>query len=260
MENFVELKIEQDIAYITLNRPKFGNALNLDMVNQLLKVVIACDQNTTLRCVVLTGTGRFFCTGGDVHEFAQYEATRPNFLSELAGILHLSVSKLLRMNKPLLVAVNGTAAGAGMSLSLLGDVVIATEQSMFSPAYSGIGLSPDAGLTWFLPKLIGLRKAQHLLFVKGKLNAQEALAEGLITQVCKPEELTETVQHYVNILANQSTPAIANMRALLLMSEQNTIETQLELEARFIAQISTHDTAKEGISAYVEKRKPNFRV
>lgn len=256
----VVVNIKKDIAYIVLNRPKFGNALNLDTVKALLQAVIACDQNKEIRCVVLTGSGRFFCTGGDVSSFASENENIQAFLSELAGLLNLSISRLLRMQKPLLVAVNGIAAGAGMSLSLLGDVVIATEQAQFTPAYSAIGLSPDAGLTWFLPKLVGLRKAQELLFIKPKVTAQEAQDLGLITYTCSEDQFDETVQRYAEQLAGQALPAMNNMRELLLLSQHTHIETHLELEARYIAKISVEPSAKEGLSAFMEKRKANFRV
>lgn len=250
--------VQHGIATITLNRAAQGNAINLNVARTLLELAIQCDHHPDIRCVVLTGTGRFFCTGGDIGEFCDAEEKIPQFLSELAGILHLAISRLMRMTKPLLVVVNGTAAGAGMSLALIGDVVLVDEKAQFSPAYPAIGLSPDAGLTWHLTKLVGLRKAQEILLFNQKLGAQQAQYMGLVTEVVASEALLQRQATMTRQLADSALPALANIKQLLLSSHQNTLETHLELEARAIANISLSDSAREGLAAFLQKRPAQF--
>lgn len=258
MSNHLLIQIEKGVAYLTLNRPQQGNTIDLNLAQALLHAAIQCDQDQSIRCVVLTGAGRFFCAGGDIAEFDKAQAQVPAFLSELAGVLHLAISRFMRMNKPLMVVVNGTAAGAGMSLALIGDVVIADEKAQFVPAYSAIGLSPDAGLTWHLPKLVGLRKAQQILMLNQKLSAAEAEQLGLISEVVPSEQLQSYQNTLIERLLNSATPALSNVKQLLLNSHQNTLETHLELEARSIAEISLGAPAKEGLLAFLEKRTAQF--
>jgi len=253
MSKDVLFTIEDGIAYIQLNRPKYGNAIHLDLAQVFLKTVISCDQRKDIRCVVLTGDGDFFCTGGDVESFQKAGDTISEFLSELVGILHLAISRLLRMDKPLLVAVNGAAVGAGMGLSLIGDIVIASEKAQFYPAYMKLGLSPDAGLTWILPKLVGLRRAQEILIMNQKITAQQALDYGLVTSVCSSDNFSLEIKKYAHLLANSSLPAIKNVRQLLLMEQQNSIETHLEFEARAIADISSTETVRENILGFLKR-------
>ncbi|MDH2595967.1 MULTISPECIES: enoyl-CoA hydratase/isomerase family protein [Acinetobacter calcoaceticus/baumannii complex] len=258
MNESLLVNIENNVAYLTLNRPQQGNAIDLNLAKELLQAAIKCDQDPTIRCVVLTGAGRFFCAGGDVAAFEQAQQQIPSFLSELAGILHLAISRFMRMGKPLLVVVNGTAAGAGLSLALIGDYVIADEKAQFAPAYSAIGLSPDAGLTWHLTKLVGLRKAQEILFLNQKLSAEESYQIGLISKVVDAENLLALQNNVVKQLVNSALPALGNIKQLLLSSHQNSLETHLELEARAIANISLGAPAQEGLAAFLEKRPAQF--
>lgn len=254
----VLFEVQDGIASITLNRAAQGNAINLNVARTLLDFAIKCDHDPEIRCVLLTGTGRFFCTGGDIREFCNAEQNIPHFLSELAGILHLAISRLMRMAKPLVVVVNGTAAGAGMSLALIGDIVLVEEKAQFSPAYGAIGLSPDVGLTWHLAKLVGLRKAQEILLLNQKLTAQEAHQMGLVSEVVASDQLTQRQTAITQQLADSALPALANIKQLLLSSHQNSLETHLELEARAISNISLGESAREGLTAFLQKRPAQF--
>jgi 2-(1,2-epoxy-1,2-dihydrophenyl)acetyl-CoA isomerase len=258
MSSALLFHIEQDIAYLSLNRPAQGNAINLPMAQALLQAAIHCDQNPQIRCVLLSAEGRLFCAGGDITDFSAAQTHIPHFLSELAGTLHLAISRFKRMAKPVLVAVNGSAAGAGMSLALIGDLVLASEQAQFSPAYAAIGLSPDAGLTWHLPQLVGLRKAQQILLLNQTLSAQQALNLQLISQLCSAEDLPQQSRALARQLADSAVPALGQIKQLLLQSGQNSLETHLELEARAIAAISVGAAAKEGLAAYLHKRPAQF--
>lgn len=142
----VLLSKDGPIARITLNRPDAANAVDLDLARALLQATISCDHDPAIRCVVLTGAGKLFCGGGDVGRFEALGDDVPAFLSELAGTLHMATSRLMRMAKPVLVLVNGPAAGAGLSLALCGDIVIAARSAHFTAAYGAVGLSPDGGM------------------------------------------------------------------------------------------------------------------
>jgi 2-(1,2-epoxy-1,2-dihydrophenyl)acetyl-CoA isomerase len=255
----VTLELKGDIAWLTLNRPEVGNAIDLDMARALLDAAIALDNEPNVRCVVLTGNGRLFCAGGDVALFQTAGETLPSLLGRLAGILHLAEARLARMAKPLLVLVNGAAAGAGLSLALLGDVVLAASNASFTSAYGAIGLSPDGGQSWLLPRLTGLRRAQEMILTGRRLSAEEAHTWGLVTRVVDPAALTGEGSALAERLAGLSTPAIGAARALLLESFGATLETHMEREARSIAALSLGLESREGVSAFLHKRRPDFR-
>src|SRR5689334_8978193 len=162
------------VARLVLNRPDVGNAVDVPLTRALVEAAIACDEDDTIRCVTLTGAGRLFCAGGDIGAFSNSRDRLPALLKELLANINPAVSILTRMAKPLLCVVNGPAAGAGLSLAILGDYVLAARSAHFTLAYGGIGLSPDAGATWLLPRLIGLRRAQDMAVTNRRVGAEEA--------------------------------------------------------------------------------------
>ena len=174
--------LSDHVARITLDRPD-ANALDLDLARHLMRAAMRCDQDRDVRCVLLTGTGRFFCAGGDLRAMSAFGDELPAGLKEMTVYLHAAVSHFVRMRAPLVVAVNGAAAGAGMSLAAVGDLVLAAESATFTMAYTAAGLVPDGGSTWSLPRLIGLRRTQELMLTNRRLTAQEALEWGLVTRV-----------------------------------------------------------------------------
>lgn len=255
MNRELHFEIKHGVAHLRLNRPEQGNAINLALANQLLQAAMQCHHDPEIRCVVLTGTGRFFCVGGDVADFAQADQNISILINELASTLHLAMSSLMRMSKPLLVMVNGVAAGAGMGLSLIGDLVIVDEKAKFTPAYSAIGLSPDAGLTWQLPKLVGMRKAQEILLLNHTLSATNALQYGLITEVVSSDQLETRVQDLVNQLMTSAWPALGQTKQLLWASHQNSWTSHLEHEAEAIANLSSEVSVQERIHAFLDKKR-----
>jgi len=257
-ENSVLFALEGSVARVTLNRPEIGNAIDLDMARALVKTAIRCDTDVAIRCVVLTGAGRFFCVGGDLAIFAEAGERRSSFLSELAGTLHMAVSRFMRMAKPLLILVNGPAAGAGLSLALSGDVVLAARSAHFAVAYSAIGLTPDGGLSWFLPRLVGLRKAQDMILTNRRVGAEEAESIGLITRAVDDDAFEEEGVNMAARLARSATAALGAARALLLESFPESLETHLEREARAISAAAGSAESGEGIAAFLAKRKPSF--
>lgn len=167
------------VARVTLNRPAQGNAIDLVMARELLQAAIACADDASIRCVLLTGRGRLFCAGGDVGAFHAAGADLPALVTDITAALHAAISRLVRMDKPVVVALNGPAAGAGLGLALMGDVVLAARSSHLTAAYTALGVSPDAGTSWWLPRLAGLRLAQEMLFSNRRIAAEEAQPLGL---------------------------------------------------------------------------------
>jgi 2-(1,2-epoxy-1,2-dihydrophenyl)acetyl-CoA isomerase len=246
------------IAKITLNRPDAANALNMELGRALVDAAIVCDSDPAIRCVVLTGAGRMFCAGGDISTMADAGDSVGAVVNQLAGTLHMAMSRFARMNKPLVNLINGPAAGAGYGLALCGDVVLAARSAKFSAAYGGLGASPDGGLTWLLPRLVGLRKAQEIIISNRRVDAEEAEAIGLITRVVDDEALSEEGAKIAASLARSATRAIATSRALLLAAFDNGLEVQMELEARGIAANIAGPDGREGVAAFLAKRQPDF--
>jgi len=255
----VLLAREGAIATITLNRPAAGNAVNLELTAALAKALDVIVDDPVVRCVVLTGSGRLFCVGGDIAAFAAVGEKTSQFLSELATSLHASVSRLAQMAKPLVVLVNGPAAGAGMSLALLGDVVLAARSAHFTAAYGTVGLTPDGGMSWLLPRLVGLRRAQEIILANRRIGAEESAVIGLVTRVVDDAELATAGQALAAQLARSASGALAGARALLAASLQNSLDVQLELEARTIAAAGASADCAEGIAAFLAQRKPQFQ-
>jgi 2-(1,2-epoxy-1,2-dihydrophenyl)acetyl-CoA isomerase len=246
------------IAEITLNRPDAANAIDMRLGRELMEVAIRCDEDAEIRSVLLTGAGHRFCAGGDLKAFASYADELPGAMKELVVYLHAASSHFARMDAPLVVAVNGVAAGAGMSLAIAGDIVLAAESAKFTMAYTAVGLSPDASSSYFLPRLIGLRRAQELMFTNRLLSAAEALGWGLVNRVVPDARLALEARELARRLAQGPTRAFGTVKALLNESFSGTLETQLEREARGIVAMGRSADGREGVRAFVEKRTPIF--
>lgn len=254
------VKLERDgaIARVILNRPEAGNPVDMAMARGLLEAALQCDADASVRCVVLTGSGRMFCVGGDIGLFAAAGDGTQAMLSELAGVFHMAISRLARMRKPLLTLVNGPAAGAGLSLAIAGDVVLAGRASHFTAAYTGIGVSPDGGLTWALPRLVGLRRAQEMILTNRRVSADEAERVGLITRAVDDVTLNAEGAALAALWARSATAALGAARALLLDSFAAEPEAQMEREGRAIAALGAGHDGREGFAAFLAKRKPHF--
>jgi 2-(1,2-epoxy-1,2-dihydrophenyl)acetyl-CoA isomerase len=255
----VLLEREGAIARIVLNRPESGNAIDLQMAQGLVRAALQCDADLSIRCVVLTGAGRLFCVGGDIAAFGSTPDKASARLSELAGTLHMAIARLARMRKPLLVLVNGPAAGAGLSLAILGDIVLTVRAAHFTAAYTAIGLSPDGSLTWQLPRLVGLRRAQEMILTNRRVSAEEAERIGLVTRAVDDAALAKEGAAITAVWLQSATTALGAARALLAQSFETGLETQMEQEARAIAAAGRGHDGQEGVAAFLGKRKPNFR-
>lgn len=253
------VEIADGIAWLTLNRPEAGNAIDLPMARALVDASILCQTDPAIRCVVLTGAGRLFCAGGDVGLFASAGDQVSELLSELAGTLHMALARFARMAKPLLVLVNGPAAGAGLSLAIGGDVVLAARSAHFTAAYGAIGLTPDGGMSWVLPRLVGLRKAQEIILTNRRIKGEEAEAIGLVTRLVADEQLIAEGRSVAATLAGSAVAAVGAARALLQDSFSAGYETQLEREARAISAAGAGPECREGLAAFFAKRPPDFK-
>ncbi|MFV3076103.1 enoyl-CoA hydratase/isomerase family protein [Niveispirillum fermenti] len=258
-EQPVPLLVERDgaVLRLVLDRPQAGNGISLAMARALMRAAIAADEDETVRCVLLTGRGRLFCAGGDIHEFAVAGDGIGAYLKEVTACLHAAIIRLLRMPKPLVVAVNGPAAGAGFSLAMAGDIVLASARARFIPAYGALGYTPDGGLSWLLPRLVGLRRAQEILLANRALTAEEAVGIGLATRILTEDDLEAAALEQARTLSSCATGALGRMRGLLLDASQ-PLEAHLDAEARAISASARTAHGREGVAAFLAKRLPDF--
>ena len=254
----LDFSISNNIATITLNRPENANALNPIMAKELSNMAIECDENKDIRAVIIEGSGKMFCAGGDLKAFSDAGDSAPALIKQMAGDLHIAISRFSRMDAPTIAAVNGTAAGAGFSIAISADVVISTKSAKFVMAYTNAGLSPDGSSTYFLPRRIGDRRARELMLTNRVLSAEEALEWGLINKIVDQENLSATTRELAEKFASGPTLAYGKVKNLLNASFDNGLETQMELETRGISDMVRSSDGREGIQAFLNKRKPNF--
>jgi 2-(1,2-epoxy-1,2-dihydrophenyl)acetyl-CoA isomerase len=250
--------IQGRVATITLHRPDAANGLDTTMAQELALAAQQCANNAAIKAVILTGSGRFFSAGGDIKAMVGFGDQVADGIKSIADNLHKALSIFARMEAPLIVAVNGTAAGAGFSMAISGDLVLAVDSAKFTMAYSKIGLSPDGGSTYYLPRLVGLRRTQELMLSNRVLDANEALHWGLINRVVAAEKLINEANRLANEFAKGSKQSTGAIKRLLLETLNNTLETQLDLESRTISACAEQKDGREGVAAFVDKRPPSF--
>ena len=251
--------ISDGIATICLNRPDAANALNITMGDELHAVATRCASGADIRAVVLTAAGKMFCAGGDVISFHAAGDGMEEHMRALTTMLHAAIARFHRMDAPLIIAVNGVAAGAGMSIALTGDYVIAADNAKFTMAYTKIGVSPDGSGTYYLPRIVGVRKAKELIFRNPVLSAEEARELGIVNEVVAGDQLMDTAMELAREFADGPTRAYGETKRLLADTLSNTLETQMELETRAIAGLAgSSEDAKGGIAAFATKGKYSF--
>jgi 2-(1,2-epoxy-1,2-dihydrophenyl)acetyl-CoA isomerase len=247
------------VATITLNRPDAFNSFGRKLGRELFDAALEVDEDRDVRCVVITGAGKAFCGGGDVKEFVDELPRIGVHIKELTTYLHGAVSRLCRSDKPVVVAINGIAAGGGFALALSGDVVIAAESAKLTMAYSRIAATPDGSSSYFLPRLVGLRRALDLYLTNRVLSAREALDWGLVTRVVPDAELRTATETLARELAAGPTLAYGAAKRLFHQSTWESLETQMELEAQAIARSGHTADFREGVTAFANKTAPVFR-
>ena len=249
------------VVVLTINREAEANTLNAALAKDLMKAAIALDEDRSVRAVILTAAGdKMFCSGGDLKAFAESigRGDAGVMAKEITAYLHAGISRLARMRAPLIGAINGVAAGAGLSLVCACDLVVASADARFTMAYTRAGLSPDGSSTYFLSRIIGLRRAAEMALLNRMLTADEALTWGLINKVVSSTELMDAAMDWAKTLASGPTSAFGSAKALLLSGSSESLETQMELEARAIASMMRDGEAAEGILSFLEKRPPKY--
>jgi 2-(1,2-epoxy-1,2-dihydrophenyl)acetyl-CoA isomerase len=244
------------VATLTLNRPDAFNALNLPLGREIFHASIELDEDPDVRCIVVTGSGKSFCAGGDVKDFADQLPRVGVLIKELTTYLHGAISRFCRANKPVIMAVNGIAAGGGLSLALAGDLVLAADSARFTMAYSKIAATPDGSSSYFLPRLIGIRRAMELYFTNRVLSAREALDWGLVTRVFPDAEFKTGVETMARELAQGPSKAFGGAKRLFHESTWQSLETQMELEAQAIAACGRTEDFAAGVTAFASKKQP----
>ena len=256
----LDFALSDGVAWITIDRPQSYNALNLQVMRELFDVANRCKTDPAVRAVVLTGAGdRAFCAGGDVPSFAANQDQIALLLQEMTGYLHMAVSRFAWMRAPVIAAVNGVAAGAGLGLVAFCDLAIAADTAKFTSAYTQIGLTPDGSSTYFLSRMLGTRRATELFLTNRTLDAAEALDWGLVNRVVPAADLRDEVAALAAQLAQGPTQAYGGVKKLMQMAGNDTLESKMERETRMIAEMAVSADGKEGVRAFVEKRQPVFR-
>ncbi len=258
MQRSITNKIQNKVATLTLNRPEVFNSFNREMALMLQDELDACEKNRDVRAVIITGSGKAFCAGQDLKEVTTPDLN-PGFKKILEEHYNPIIKRIRAIEKPIIAAVNGVAAGAGANIALACDVVVASEKASFIQAFSKIGLIPDSAGTFFLPRLIGFQKASALMMLGDKVSAEEAERLGMIYKVYSPEDFNAEVLVLAETLAQMPTKALGMTKRLLNESLTNNLEKQLDMESKLQIEAAQSNDYNEGVNAFVEKRKPNFK-
>ena len=254
----INFEIIENIAIIRLNRPNSYNSLNAKMAKELLEISYECDTNKKIRAIILTGEGdKAFCAGGDLKSFHE-TGNVAKHLKMVTHDLHGAITKFSRMNSPLIVAVNGVAAGAGLSFVGFADLAIAKSSATFVSAYTKAGLTPDGSSSYYLPRIIGIRKYLELVMTNKVLSSEDALSWGLLNYVHDDKKFWCETLKLADNLSKGPTLAYGKTKRLIHNSLNSTLETQMELETKMIAESAETNDGQVGIKAFLSKEKPKF--
>ena len=254
----INFEIIENVAIIRLNRPNSYNSLNAKMAKELLEISYECDTNKKIRAIILTGEGeKAFCAGGDLKSFHE-SGNIGKHLKMVTHDLHGAITKFSRMNSPLIVAVNGVAAGAGLSFVGFADLAIAKSSATFVSAYTKAGLTPDGSSSYYLPRIIGIRKYLELVMTNKVLSSKEALSWGLLNCVYDDKNFWNETLKLADNLSKGPTLAYGKTKRLIHNSLNSTLETQMELETKMISESAETSDGQNGIQAFLKKEKPKF--
>ena len=258
----LEMCTENGVATLTMNRPDSRNALSMDMRKLLCEALHEVELDTAVRCVVLKGEGDHFMAGGDVKGMGESikkppEEIRKEFMLRIHD-LHPIMFAMRRMPKPIIASCRGAAAGAGVSIALACDLVIASEEAFFTLAYCKIGTSPDGSSSFHLPRAVGIKKAMEIALLGDRFDANTAKDIGMINFVVPSNDLESETKKLAKRLADGPTHVYGNTKALFYRSLENEFESQLQAEAEYFSDCASRNDFKEGVTAFIEKRSPNF--
>jgi 2-(1,2-epoxy-1,2-dihydrophenyl)acetyl-CoA isomerase len=246
------------VATIRLNDPDSMNALSAPIAAELERIITELSKDRSVRALVLTGTGRAFCAGGDVQSFYDNRDDPHDIMQAVLDGLHGAVGRLIDAPFPTIAAINGVVAGAGMGIALATDLAVAAESAMFTMAYTGIGVSPDGSSTFFLPRLVGTRVAMEMIVTNRRVSSEEALSLGIVNSVVPDDQLEEATRELAAKLAAGPTLAYVRARKLIRSSLGADPFAQMDAEAEGILAAGETRDFYEGISAFIEKRPPSF--
>lgn len=250
---------EKKVGIITFNRPDNLNAFDLMLGQEWLDAMNRCALDKEIRAIIITGEGRAFSAGGDVKSMRDAGDKATSLLGDLTYYLHGIISAMRRIDRPVIGAINGVASGAGFSMALACDLLVASDKARFNMAYVNIGLVPDGGGTYFLPRLLGLQRATQLIFTAEAIDAAEAQRLGLVNYVVPSEQVLPKAKELAERLAAGPMLAFGKAKALINRGLIESLETQLENERQAITLSSQTMDFKEGLTAFFEKRKANFK-
>jgi 2-(1,2-epoxy-1,2-dihydrophenyl)acetyl-CoA isomerase len=252
--------IADGVATLRLNRPDKGNAINEEMAADLEEASVRIAEAPALRAVLVAGNGPNFTMGGDVNFFAGTpSAELPGKLRRMIDGYHRAIDRLTSIDAPVVAAVRGAAAGGGLGLLYIADIVVASTDARFALGYGALGLTSDGGNTWFLPRMVGMRRAQELFLLNRRLSAQEALEFGLVSRLVPDDAVEAEAIAVARELAAGPTRAFGAMRRMLRQSFETNLGAQLEAEMQSIVGASRSDDAREGIAAFAARRRPVFK-
>lgn len=251
------IEIKDGIAFITLNRPDKLNSFNREMALLLQSTLDDCNNNAAVRCIYLTGAGKGFCAGQDLAEVV--DPNGPGMNRILSEHYNPIISRIRNLEKPVIAAVNGVAAGAGANLALACDIVVASQSASFIQAFSKIGLIPDSGGTYFLPRIIGWQKASALMMLGDKVPAAEAERIGMIYKVLEDDVFVSSALQIATTVAQMPTRALYFIKKALNWSATHTLDEQLMNEDKLQQRAAATADFKEGVAAFLEKRQPQFK-
>lgn len=254
----IQFNITDAVGIIRLNRPTVFNSFNRAMALELQSALDQCRKDESVRAIYLTGEGKAFCAGQDLQEVSDPDNS-PSFKTILGEHYNPIIERLRGIEKPIVCGVNGVAAGAGANIALACDVVVAAESASFIQAFSKIGLVPDSGGTYFLPRLIGFAKASALMMLGEKVSAKDAEAMGMIYKTLPTEGFDEAALAIAQQLAEMPTKGLGYTKRLLNMSFENILAEQLEAEDKYQTLAGSTADYREGVTAFLEKRKPDFK-
>jgi enoyl-CoA hydratase/carnithine racemase len=260
--NTLKIEIDGEIGTLTLDRPDAFNAMSPEMIGEMTVAFAWLADRAPLRALIVTGSGKAFCAGGDVTWFRKgvedEELDLPSEVRRGAEALHAAIVDLRRIPYPVIAAINGPAAGAGFSLALACDIRIASESAFLAPAYGRIGASPDGGMTYFLPRVVGPSRALEILLEDPNLGAKEALEEGLVSEVVAPEALLGAAREKAEKLAAKAPHYVRMAKLLCGVSIENTLTEHLQLERHGIADSMATEDLRNGVTAFFGGEKPEF--
>lgn len=255
MAGIAPLEVDRDgIAEIRLDRPEVGNAFDLDLTRELNRRLVECEWRQDVRAILLTSSGEAFCVGGDLAYMADALPAAGGALRVLADEMHIAVRNLARSRKPVVAVVPGATAGVGVSLVCAADIVLASPAAGFTVAYTAVGLTPDGGCSWFLPRLVGRRTATELILTNRRVGAEEAARIGLVSRLVDAEELSAEARRVAASACAAPTGAVAASLRLLRASGDRTLDEQLELEAEEIASRANGEEAATAIERFLSAR------